>query len=1135
MTPLSQANKENGQFNIKAYTKLMENYNVFPGQIATVNAQRMINDVCAGLDCRDTPVIIGSCTEGTMVQLTLDQKGDAGFIPKPLGLIGKMPAIGLASDRKCYLFALNDNKVWYAFESSPGSNKFGDANFLNLPYPVASSNPVRVFARNVGGKLCVGVVTDESGRYSLAYCGDFHFGSDLTFISETPADYDTYDFMRRGDGIYAVSVTGNQIRLTSVQDNSKTFYTFAAADQIAGLRWVPWTDNAGKFIALIRQGNDYAYGEIFLSGSSASLTVYENLPEQCSFEACSIIAADSAVVHMLFSGSKIYHSFLSNGEASLPIPIESGGGKAAFLETGLDRAEFYIADAAGNRILQICQNRAGDYTGRSLRVPWESDGGVSVTSCYSTELHLTDNNDAPLINQTFTVWAQDDIYIQCDTGTHRLGPRNNLTMCTDARGTATFIQQVDDMVSTVLCIRVPEYMSIDEVYYIRQYECVSNVLKNLTLQEFLDAKTNNGEYFLSPQYRNPTDAKKLLDTVQTILNMSPDMSNEPDAIGAYFSKDPGENGSGIMRPLEPGFVCSIAADGSLSRSGITPEEFEKLVENSIRSGAGEVTTSFGDLSRGIDNGLVRMDSLAISGTEIFIEFTIGNEAFSFGSFSFRGIISGMSQALEAVGSVFSSIGNTFKKCYDWLGFIFDWNDFKLMKNACDYMLLKTLPYLKRRCSEYKSTFDDKLAEMQTKCNQYLTDLNRKIGGVSIFTKGKQECPEDPRVSLEISNNILLQKTIQYIGQADIAIPQDVFASFTGDLQKVHDALKEYGLDISNSNEYKAIDAFLQKQYTSLDSLYKVAFSSLVDLLTALSNIAFDGFRCLSSMIIDVAGGIIDIMLTILKSPLNIPFVSWVYRKYYGEDLTALDVCSFLLGVVGTILYKLFYHKAPIASDSELGAFKQAIDDAVRVENRAGNLAHDIAIIVEFISLGTTIITGLVEMVFDGSSGAGESNGTGGLFRVEASAWVMLGVDCFSLVASSLVAVVDASLFGLVLVFDFLVLAGDYAISCIENKFITRVNWGTVVTAIIGVVRVILYIVLMALGLKPRDVIAGAAQGFHEIFKILLYFKDVVSISCVVACDLINTTIQCGAIIMDMFDGYQDNTGKDGGVPCLGTA
>jgi hypothetical protein len=1117
MLSLTQANKENEQFKVKLYTKLMENYNVFPAQIAfNAQSQYTLHDVCTCLDCKDMPVIIGSYAEGSMVQLALDSRHEAGFLPTYLGLTGKKIVMGVASDDRCYLFAIDGAKVWYACETRPGNNQFGDAVVLNLPQPVGSAEPVRIIARNVGGKLCVGVVVYDQSGYLLAYCGDFHSGLQLSFITQTRANYDTYDFMMRGDFIYAVSATGNTIRLVSVQDNSAKYYPLDTANQIEGLRWVRWVDNVGRIIVLARQDRNFAYGEVFLSDPAASMTIYGDLIEQCSFEAYSVISVDSATVHILFSGSRIYHAFLSNSKASMPIPIESGGGRAVFLETRLNRAEFYIADAGGNYIRQICQNSEGDYTGRSLKILRETDNDVLVSSCYSTELHLTDNNDAPLVNKTLILWAQDDVYIQCDSGTHRLGPNFSLTLTTDYRGVATFIQQVDDMVSTVLCIRIADYMPVDKVIYLRQHECASNRLEILTLEEFRDAKTANGEYFLPPIYRDSGKAKELLDTIQAILGMAPAISKEPDAVGAYYSEFPAEHDLDTVKPLESGFTYSRAADGSLSYSGITPEEFEKLVEKSIRSGDESIETTFGDLSRGIINDLVKMDSLSISGEKILIQFTITDDAYSFGKLFFNGVVSSLTQALETVGSLFSSIGAKFSDFFEAFGFIFNFDDIKRMKYACDYAFKKTLPYVKKRCSEYEGIFDKKLTEMQERCNEYLENLKNQFGGESIFSKGKRDCPEDTRVSQELSNNILIQKTMQYIGEAKVAIPQDVLGSLIRDLEDVYDELQNYGLQMSNSNEYQAIHTFLQTKYVSSAKLFEVSLSLLIDLLEALSNLAFNGLKSLSAGIFAATSAIIDAILTTFQGSLDIPFISQVYKKIFGYDLSPLDICSFLLGVAGTILCKFFEGKAPIASDSDLEAFKRGIDAALGAKGRVEKTSKDpLAHILKYITMATTIVSGLGEAVLDATAGAKSEDAGGASPHMEYSALFMLLIDVFSFVVSLLIMVIEGVDFWLaILIFDFLFLVIDWIVSVAQGKYITRIDWGLVLVCIEGFIRLVICLVCIAF-METWDLIAGLVQAVHEIVKPLLLLKDGRATMVVLVSDAVNLAIQVYANVQDL--------------------
>ncbi|MCL2208671.1 MAG: hypothetical protein FWC19_04935 [Treponema sp.] len=1118
MKTLSEANVQNEKFKVKIYTKLMENYNVFPDWAVTMNAQRKINDVCACLDCRDTPVIIGSCSDGTMLQFTLDQDEEAGFIPKGLGLTGKNPALGLASDKKSYLFAIKDRKVWYAFEDKPGSNKFGYSNSLEIPGHLSSCEPVRIFCRNIRGKLYVGVVVSDSGGYSLAYCGDFKSGSHLIALSDTRANLDTYDFMFMEEQIYTISVTGNQLRMRSLQGAAE-YYTLPITGEFTGLRWVTWLNNTGRIIVIVKQDGRYFFGEIKLSGNVSAFTRYHELPENCDLTVCSVIRTDSATVHMLFNGSKIYHAFLKDDVACNPIPIESGGGKAAFLETNHDRAEFYIADSVEDRIVQLCQNNSGNYISRFLNIPWNKDESVITTPCYSTELHITDNNDAPLINQAFSIWAQDDVYVQTERGTHRLGPRNDLTLYTNARGVAIFIQQTDNIASTILCLRVGEYMKKDEVIYLRQHDIVSNNLKNLPLQKFIHAKTGNGEYLLPEKYRNETEADKILKSIKSILSRTPGESNAPDAVGAYHANTADENYISRISPSESSFTFSIADNGSLSYSCLDTEAFNKMTSAGSKAGYTPILTNLGDLCRGISNDLVKMDSLSLDSTRIYMELTINNE-----KYSYSGTIPNGQGALDAVSSVFGSIGVKFKKFFSWLGFLFDWNDFIRMKKLCDYLSQKTLTYIKNRSDYYRETFDRELTNMQSMCGDCLDKLKNETGSNSIFSRGKAKYPEDPELTLETSNNFLLEKTAQYMDKASVTIPVNLMNEIMGDVGVISNELKEYSNGIRKSNEYGGIDSFLKNKYTSSSNLYNVAFSALIDLLKSLSNIVFDGLKNLNTLIFRVIGEIIDAVLAALKSPFYIPYVSKVYKKFTGTDLTISDICSFLAAVTATIVYKFIKNEPPIASDAALETLKRSIDSALTARDHDFTPQKDLSVVLKYIGLGASVISNIFDLCVDALKDLKTENNNK-KNDVDFPAVFIWGLDAISLVCY-FPKFHGESDWEWIWIYDLVVLGFDGVSITYENKYITQLDWGVGVTAVIGFIRVIINSIGIGTGMEKYDWIAGIVQGIQEIFKILLIAKNRNITVIVVFADIINMAVQ---VIAAVFDILEKNDGTSAGA------
>jgi len=63
----------------------------------------------------------------------------------------------------------------------------------------------------------------------------------------------------------------------------------------------------------------------------------------------------------------------------------------------------------------------------------------------------------------------------------------------------------------------------------------------------------------------------------------------------------------------------------------------------------------------------------------------------------------------------------------------------------------------------------------------------------------------------------------------------------------------------------------------------------------------------------VVAAIVDYFLQILNTTMKIPIISTIYKWITGEDLTFINIVTFLGAVVSTIGYKLIYGRAPFSS------------------------------------------------------------------------------------------------------------------------------------------------------------------------------------------------------------------------------
>jgi hypothetical protein len=1031
-----QTSGSNANIRIKTYSKLTEQVNLVPASgISARNSSLRFESVAACLDYRAMPVIIGACNEGTLIHYRLDTYREAGFIPYEISdMSGYKPVLGLGSDKKCHLIAIDNGKVWAASETRPGSGTFDGKRELSLPYPMATGEPVRVMARNLAGQLSVGVVVKHNEVfYGMCYRLDFNDSSaEMNGTMMHQITRDGFDLALLNGKEYAVATSGNSLALCKLATSETSYYLLPEAPEIQDIRWMPWGEKSGRFFALKDDGDGCMYGELTLNGGTAQATWYHRVAEKCRLETASVQNQGIYEAHVLLSGEKTYHALVKDSGGSVlagtPVAIVSGGALAKFIENRLVKSEFYLVQEDKVSLAQYIIGNTDDYTRMILSLPDPADNskGVVIAEGYTTEMHLTDLQDAPLSFQSYTVWAKDEIYVETDMGTYRLGPSSRVALKTNAMGVASFVQKATGMATTDLYVTVAGLWS--EPYVIRPYESVVKSFLSMTPKTLAEAKTEDGEWVLPEDYRNLEAAGRLLDLVQHLAGM--------------------------------------AATGSETRS------HGEFSFGNILNAVEEASTTYGDIALGQENSCLVTTGVRVSNELASISFTMAGAPMQF-----SGRIENASQALCAIESVFSSIGVGIKKVFKWLGFLFNPKDILLVKSAIDFMFTNQIDFLIGKMGRLKNQTMDMLDTVEEKADECLRDFKTIEKTESPFKLAKEKIPERPDLIADISGNTLLQKTIKYADDAKVLIPATLYERLRSETEDLRDILIDYADQKNKTPEFASLQGFFGSVYQSSEGIYSAALNAIIDALRAAVKMVFSGLASCVNAVFDGAAAILRTMLEIAQSPLEIPFVSEVVFYCTGYKPTVLDINTMIVAVPCTWAYKGIFDKAPFSGEAEEKSFEEAIKAALDGRTNVAlllswkNFVRVAAMIVEAVNWIFNGVSDIKSLEDDPVPRKPEFDGlTIGILIMD-----------FILLAMSIPWIYDEepgwkeiAPFG----FDGFFFFVDLSVSKFLEAFLNRTLPGMVITCIQGILRFVMTIVLLA---TPEQITPGEFADILQNF------------------------------------------------------
>ncbi|WP_342147971.1 hypothetical protein [Methylorubrum sp. SB2] len=108
----------------------------------------------------------------------------------------------------------------------------------------------------------------------------------------------------------------------------------------------------------------------------------------------------------------------------------------------------------------------------------------------------------------------------------------------------------------------------------------------------------------------------------------------------------------------------------------------------------------------------------------------------------------------------------------------------------------------------------------------------------------------------------------------------------------------------------------------IDNIFDTAIVKLLDIVEALIVDSFKGAVHVADALLDLISDAIESVMKLIDpgpgqfNPIHIPVISYVYKKYTGDDMTILDVLCLILAVPVTILYKIVREIKVVAAAPE---------------------------------------------------------------------------------------------------------------------------------------------------------------------------------------------------------------------------
>ena len=535
--------------------------------------------------------------------------------------------------------------------------------------------------------------------------------------------------------------------------------------------------------------------------------------------------------------------------------------------------------------------------------PAGTNEDAEYVSRYVSELTVTDDNSSPQPGVQISITADQATGVWVGQTLYNVTPDEPVQLTTNQAGQITFAFFAGDLDTPTFSFSAPNLVNPPAVYpaqnvndYLSgsaaalpgrpQFDSAGNTLSAATMQTLPDWEPNSTTAFVQPDYVGNTGAAA-------------------SAITSAYTVPLKSGGTpGQWSPVDP-------PAGDLGASPFWHDlcKFPHDIMHAIKTAA--LTVS--DVAVDVEQGVLHVTMVLANGMKQLMNLVIA---------TFEDVVSAVKTAIRA-------IGRAVDDAIHWLKALFDWGDVintkRVLKAGINGLMTQLATNLTDPASPYyaKTIFN----------TYYDEDVKDKVKNAfnnisSIFAKGKSlstissaapfppNSPTGPdalhptNVSGSQTNNgtqtnYVNTHVTNYTGNGGTFPPQQMSSDPTNLFTVLYNNITQ---NLVQNNDFQPMETVgsLQTLFTNPKSFADVA---MYDIITAMEDAVLailDTIEAVFDSLIDLGGMALTGFQDVMNKTIDIPIISWIYKKISGDPLSLLDLMCLCGAVPATIVYKLTF-------------------------------------------------------------------------------------------------------------------------------------------------------------------------------------------------------------------------------------
>lgn len=964
--------------------------------------------------------IFTTATDGTVWNFYPDPAISTGFQAIPTGLsvpVGKdasppVIAAGLNIMGFLVVFAVNNLDLNYVVGSpQAGTARWSKVQKADLSPPGDAKKISKILCYNIDRALYVGVLFRSFQSSQYFYPFDYAiWGTVATKFIRPNVVFNNTLCTWSNKTVNSVEFTGFDKIYWSYQVQNNKLVHHGALPEWPSFRYPFVLTNQidskfqNHYFTIMADGNIYEFSTAnknygWLCRSSISEKYKDDF-----FLAVTSICDSKGAIHLfgLSKNNRLWHIAPSSEDTWLePVPLHDEVVNLSACVNSSDAIELYFIGNQTNTPMtrMVRDDKTGDWWAEQIELPSSKD--IEAHVVYATDVTVCNEKGTPQPNTAVTISASNLVKITVNDSIYNVGPTNlSVTVFTNHAGKIAVAQPTNSLGAATLSFSLSSQQPIG----VRQFAGIQDRLAMITAEELIAAKDANEKPLLPDKYRNIDSAKALSQSFQACMKLVQSTAIKLDTTGLNSSarrlgigshdRDATEQLNRIIVPNQP--LCWLIEFNE--QTVVYRELTEKTAQDELNlmvsytsvssEGLSTSISELGDLVTALSNGIAKVTKALITAVNNKVSVTI--------TFVIDGINYIIESAITFVEEVFdlvevalANVEVTFEKTFEWLGFVFDWDDILRTHSIIAYTIEEFLTFLPMASSRMKKLMDDGITNLVQQIDPAFNELVEKLGNSNIGNSFRNNRKESPVFSYAISNNQILDAIMSGSTIAQLRIPVANLKEMSGPIDDLLNKIQDLTNSIVDNNEFLHAKEIFQNLGDNLDQILSGITAGLLRIIQGITKFMLQGVQTVVDCLIDSLSMLTEVLLRLLKAACNVPFVSSFYKWLTKEDLSPLSLIALIAAIPTTVLYKSIYKTAPFSDQASVDLFKSSYTrqalltsfglepslDIVAKQDFSAGFPQQLQKFMDIASATCNLNYGLLSIVPDA---AAATNGSGGI-------------------------------------------------------------------------------------------------------------------------------------------------------------